>query len=142
MENVYQLWLVNSEGQHICCDYEGTLEVCERLQRARMAGSWAIILKRDQGTQDNSGHGLFALYSQALNQYGLEAQKWVLIEECGELLNALAKLKRDRTNKDDVINELADVHIMVEQMAYYYGLEDFLAEKGKKLARLKTRLSK
>ena len=45
MKDVYQLWLVNSDGHLINCDYEGTLEVCVRLQRARLAGSWAILLK-------------------------------------------------------------------------------------------------
>ena len=44
-EDVYQLWLVNADGHLINCDYEGTLEVCVRLQRARLPGSWAIILK-------------------------------------------------------------------------------------------------
>lgn len=45
MEDIYQLWLVNYEGHLISCDYEGSLDLCIRLQRARLAGSWAIILK-------------------------------------------------------------------------------------------------
>lgn len=80
------------------------------------------------------------IYIKALMEYGLENQKWVLIEECGELLNVLAKLKRVRSTKKEIITELADVHIMVEQIAYFYGWEDFLKEKEDKLTRLKERL--
>lgn len=89
-----------------------------------------------------NGDSVLQLYNNALNQYGIKAQEWVLIEECGELLNALAKLKRGRSTKEDIITELADVHIMVEQMAHFYGWEEFLAEKEYKLTRLKERLNK
>lgn len=89
-----------------------------------------------------NGDSVLQLYNKALNQYGIKAQEWVLIEECGELLNALAKLKRGRSTKEDIITELADVHIMVEQMAHIYGWEEFLAEKEYKLTRLKERLNK
>lgn len=42
----------------------------------------------------------------------------------------------------DILTELADVHIMVEQMAYFFGWEEFEAEKKRKLARLEERLNK
>lgn len=89
-----------------------------------------------------NGDSVLQLYNKALNQYGIKAQEWVLIEECGELLNALAKLKRGRSTKEDIITELADVHIMVEQMALFFGLEEFQAEKERKLQRLQERLNK
>lgn len=82
------------------------------------------------------------LYFKAIGQYGIVAQEWMLVEECGEMLNAFAKLRRGRASKDDVITELADVHIMVEQMACFFGLEEFKAEKERKLARLEERLNK
>lgn len=82
------------------------------------------------------------LYHNAINAYGIDAQKWMLIEECGELLNAIAKLKRGRSSKEDIITELADVHIMVEQMAFFFGWTDFLYEKERKLNRLEERLNK
>lgn len=78
--------------------------------------------------------------NRALNKYGIENQKWMLVEECSELLNAVAKLRRDRVSKKEVITELADVQIMVEQMAYFFGFEEFLAEKERKLTRLNERL--
>ena len=81
------------------------------------------------------------LYNSALNEYGIKAQQMVLVEECGELLNATAKAYRNRAGRDDIITELADVSIMVEQMAFFYGLDEFRAEKERKLLRLKERLS-
>lgn len=82
------------------------------------------------------------LYNRVINTYGIDAQKMMLIEECGELLNAVAKLKRGRSTKEDIITELADVHIMVEQMAFFFGWDEFKAEKERKLQRLQERLSK
>lgn len=81
------------------------------------------------------------LYNSALNEYGIKAQQMVLIEECGELLDVIAKSYRNRTGISDIITELADVSIMVEQMAFFYGLDDYRAEKERKLLRLKERLS-
>ena len=82
------------------------------------------------------------LYFKAIGQYGIVSQEWMLVEECGELLNAFAKLRRGRASKEDILTELADVHIMVEQMACFFGLEEFKAEKERKLERLNERLKK
>lgn len=82
------------------------------------------------------------IYNTALYNYGIISQQFMLFEEIGELLNAIAKTKRGRSTKEDIITELADVHIMVEQMALFYGWEDFLKEKELKLNRLKDRLKK
>lgn len=82
------------------------------------------------------------LYFKAIDAYGIGAQEWMLIEECGELMNAIAKLKRGRASKMDILTELVDVHIMVEQMACFFGLDEFKAEKKRKLTRLEKRLSK
>ena len=78
----------------------------------------------------------------ALNVDGIIKQQWMLIEECGELLNAIAKSKRDRAGVYEIITELADVSIIVEQMAFFYGEDCFNKEKERKLLRLKERLQK
>lgn len=65
----------------------------------------------------------------------------MLVEECAELLNAVAKLKRGRAKKEDIITELADVSIMVEQLAFYYGWDEFKEERELKLTRLKDRIN-
>lgn len=79
---------------------------------------------------------------EAIETFGIEAQKRMLIEECGELLTAIAQEFRNRTNKEDIITELADVSIMVEQMAIAYGYDDFQTEQNIKLLRLKERINK
>lgn len=80
------------------------------------------------------------IYNSALNQFGINAQQWMLVEETGELLNAMAKCIRGRSTKADIITELADVHIMVEQMALFYGWDEFMKEKKLKLDRLEQRI--
>lgn len=82
------------------------------------------------------------MYAGALTEYGTEAQKMMLIEEIGELLNAFAKFPRGRAKAEDVIEELADVSIMVEQMALLYGWSRFESIREQKLMRLGERLDK
>lgn len=81
------------------------------------------------------------LYRKAIETWGIEAQVFMVMEETGEMLNALAKANRGRSTKEDIITELADVSIMMEQMAYYFGYPEFEEEKKKKLERLERRLS-
>lgn len=82
------------------------------------------------------------IYFNALSQFGISSQQWMLVEEIGELLNEIAKLKRNRSTKENIFTELADVHIMVEQMAVFFGWEEFVKEKERKLKRLESRLQK
>lgn len=81
------------------------------------------------------------LYLDVLETYGYGHQVMKAIEESAELINALSKLKDNRTEFNDLITELADVAIMVEQMAVLFGLAEFEAEKEKKLIRLQERLN-
>lgn len=80
------------------------------------------------------------IYRKALEAKGYHHQKMVLVEECGELLNAIAKSERGRAKVADIITELADVSIMVEQMALFFGWKEFEEEKKRKLERLNQRL--
>ena len=72
------------------------------------------------------------IYNNALNAYGIHAQQMMVVEECAELVNAIAKSRRNRVGIDAIITELADVAIMVEQMAFFYGEEPFNKEKERK----------
>ena len=80
------------------------------------------------------------LYARALREYGPEAQKLMLIEEIGELLNAFAKFPRKRARAEEIVEELADVSIMVEQMAQLYGWSRYISERKRKLERLNWNL--
>ena len=77
------------------------------------------------------------LYKEAINKWGEEAQVNMLNEECGELITAVAQFKRGRTSHHDVMTELADVFIMVEQVATMMNYEDFEKELERKLIRLR-----
>ena len=81
-----------------------------------------------------------SLFSKALEKWGVPAQQKMLMEEVGELFSAIGKF--DRMRVEDVITELADVSIMVEQMATLFGYEAFEKEREYKLNRLKERLEK
>ena len=83
---------------------------------------------------------IFKIQQAALNAHGIVQQQWMLVEECGELLNAIAKSKRDRAGVEDIITELADVSIIVEQLAFFYGMDAFKKERERKLMRLKQRI--
>lgn len=72
--------------------------------------------------------------------FGVEPQKMKLIEECSELVTAMARERCQRATWQDIITELADVSIMVEQMALLYGYEDFKAERDRKMKRLQERI--
>jgi len=80
------------------------------------------------------------LYEKAIGLWGVINQKFMVMEETGELLNALAKTNRGRCSDEEVITELADVAILIEQMAVVFGVDKFFLEKERKLQRLKQRL--
>lgn len=86
-------------------------------------------------------HENIEIYQRALDQYGITAQERMLMEECAELIDAICKHYRMRNTVNDLITELADVHIMVEQMAVFYDLKAFTEEKKRKIARLNERLN-
>lgn len=77
------------------------------------------------------------LYKEAIEKWGEEAQVNMLNEECGELIAAVAQFKRGRTSHHDVMTELADVFIMVEQIASMMNYDDFEKELERKLTKLR-----
>lgn len=78
------------------------------------------------------------LYIKALKTWGQDAQIMMTFEECSELLTALAQAYRGRNV--NVVEEIADVKIMMEQLSLIFG-EDLVEEaKQKKLKRLEERL--
>lgn len=88
--------------------------------------------------------------------YGFEAQSSQLIEECAELIQAINKYKRasgtgqplaeDRklTVVQDVIEEIADVEIMLEQIKHLLFIPDTTIAymKRYKVDRTKARISR
>ena len=76
----------------------------------------------------------------ALDRYGFPAQRLMFAEEVGEALSALSKVQRNRCDICAVVEELADVVIMAEQMALYFGWTEYEIQRCKKIARLRERL--
>ena len=68
-------------------------------------------------------------YKRFLDKYGIKSQINMCIEEMSELTKALCKAQRfaDENNSQlvkDVKEEIADVLNMVEQLEYYYGVDE------------------
>ncbi|MDO4212222.1 MAG: hypothetical protein Q4D23_11035 [Bacteroidales bacterium] len=77
---------------------------------------------------------------KAVTLFGNEHQIMKAIEEMGELTTALIQYRDGRVTPEDVETEIADVRIMMEQLAFIFD-EDFVdLEYRRKLDRLKNTL--
>ena len=67
---------------------------------------------------------------KALHTWGGEAQENMAIEECSESIKAICKLRRSSGSEEfkNLIDEIADVTIMMRQMAIMVG-EDKVDER-------------
>jgi NTP pyrophosphatase (non-canonical NTP hydrolase) len=81
------------------------------------------------------------LYKSAEDKFGRTSQVVIAIEEMAELTVALTQsFFRERHEKAKVIEEIADVLIVCEQLALMYGERDVQAVIDKKLERLSHRV--
>lgn len=78
----------------------------------------------------------------AVNHYGPEHQKKKAVEEMGELITALMREQDNRATPEEVITEIADVQIMIRQLAIIYGLDKVAEEMQRKQRRLLRRMDK
>lgn len=83
-------------------------------------------------------------YKQAIETYGVRAQKLMAIEEMSELAKEICKDFRGELNRENLIEEMADVLIMLDQMLILYKIsgEEVGLMRIKKVERLKERLEK
>lgn len=82
------------------------------------------------------------LFNYATKLWGNSAQIWQAIEEMGELLTALNKFNRNKVNRYAVIDEIADVTIMMAQLSNIFGSRDVNRVINKKMLRLRERIDK
>lgn len=81
------------------------------------------------------------IYRAALDTFGAEAQTKMLFEEIGELMAAICQYSRGRDKVAHVAEEIADVRIMLNQMAVLFGCEDEVERQRRyKLRRLEQRI--
>lgn len=77
------------------------------------------------------------LYLEAIKQYGMYNIEWLLLEECGGLIDCLAKWNQSKTIQTELIAKLVRLYIMVEIMACKYDRPAFNAELKRELTRLR-----
>ena len=80
-------------------------------------------------------------YKKTVDKWGEEAQYDQMIEECAELIVALKHLKRGKIDRQEVINELADVTLMVGQLTWMLGEEEVNSAIEEKLQKLEKLLN-
>lgn len=82
------------------------------------------------------------LYKRALRVWGKEPQMLQVIEEMSELIKEILKnVNRNKENVDAIIEETADVEIMLGQLKCCYGIaEQIKAYKAEKLKTIEKRL--
>ena len=78
----------------------------------------------------------------AVQHYGAEHQKRKAVEEMGELITALSREQDGRATPEQVITEIADVHLMVRQLMVIYGVDSCIKEYDRKQRRLLRRMDK
>ena len=68
------------------------------------------------------------LYKECMEFWGFERQSRVAQEECAELITAISHALRGRPEgMKEVIEECADVYLMINQLITYFG-EDVIME--------------
>lgn len=84
----------------------------------------------------------YMLYKMCHRKWGEKAQLIMLMEECAELIQVVAKLANDRgVTRASLIDEIADVQIMTEQIMSIYSMErEVERQRRRKLQRLMDRV--
>lgn len=82
------------------------------------------------------------IYKRALETWGKEPQMLQVIEEMSELTKEILKnVNRKKDNIAEIIEETADVEIMLNQLKYCYNIFDKVENyKSEKLLKIKARL--
>ena len=84
------------------------------------------------------------IIAESIQHYGKNNQSTVCMEECAELIQAISKAKRGKINRDNMIEEIADVLICIEMLKQMYMISEDKINKWieKKQAREAERMEK
>ncbi|RLI75617.1 hypothetical protein DRO97_02820 [Archaeoglobales archaeon] len=82
------------------------------------------------------------ILGKAVEEWGVNVNLWVFVEEVGELVKEIAKAVRYEPNYNKIIEEVADVEIALELLKIIFKLDQEHIERIKKdkIERLKERL--
>ena len=145
-------------NQHIKIQYnneELTIsEMCSRMDELRKKANAARLeneLLRGALAEMNETYDRTScderIMRQAIETYGVQSQCDVAIEEMAELTQVVMKIRRisdgyeeTMAARDHLIDEIADVGIMIDQMEMMFDAVDVEKMRRKKLLRLKKRL--
>lgn len=112
--------------------WEPNDKVAKRLQSSEA--------KRDTDIRSEAEN--LVVYKRAILKFGQRSQVNVAIEEMSELTKELCKLNRGRDNRDHILEEIADVYIMLHQLTLIFDNPDemqvtqYIDEKTKRLEEL------
>ena len=83
-----------------------------------------------------------SLLNKCIDKWGKNAQLLMVLEEMSELQKEILKnINRGKENIDAIIDETADVEIMLEQLKYIYGIHKAVEDRiPLKLEKVKVRL--
>lgn len=70
------------------------------------------------------------VYLAAIEKYGSDCQIWKAVEEMSELTKELCKLQNGGgATRESIVDELADVTVMVEQLRILFNVNDDVQER-------------
>ena len=61
---------------------------------------------------------------RSIEHYGKDVQSTVCMEECAELIQAISKEKRGKSDKSNLAEEMADVIICIEMLKQIYNITE------------------
>ena len=135
--------LSDMRDQHLC--FLGKSEIKDEWQEKYLKEAWAC----DSGAKTLAGliTGIKidkGIITESIQHYGKNNQSTVCMEECAELIQAISKAKRGKINRDNMIEEIADVLICIEMLKQMYMISDEKINKWieKKQAREAERMKK
>lgn len=81
-------------------------------------------------------------YKKIADHYGLRRQLCQTVEEMAELTQVICKIRRYGMNtvRDHLVEEVADVSIMIDQLEYLLGDSRIAQIKAEKIERQKRRI--
>ena len=64
------------------------------------------------------------IIKRSIEHYGKDVQSTVCMEECAELIQAISKQKRGKSDKENLAEEMADVIICIEMLKQIYNITE------------------
>ena len=81
------------------------------------------------------------IYQATLDKWGADAQYDQAVEECAELITALKHYRRGKIDRQTLIDELADVTLMIGQLTWMFGYDEVDRAIKNKISKLDKLLS-